>query len=994
MAEVTISALPAAPSLGDGDYFPIVNVTGTATTRKLTGSQLLAYVNAGLPFETAGTAATLVNAHLADLTAHLAANIVVDPSGFGGNLDNTVVDVQALANAVDLLTIIPQTPGVFSVNGDTGPDVVLTAAGLGAVDATTVGANNGVAPLDNLGLVPTTNLPDIVFSVNGLHGLVDLLASNVPIDNTAFTGNLVGVDDVQGAMAIFDTFVGGGGGGSYNPAAVAITGGTVAGLSALGMGTTTYSGGHITSGVMNPATAVVIEQAFTQTATNPIDKWVGSPLFVNFNATFNGPTTPDSYTSNFGPRGLIELEGTATYGTNQNVSHFSPLGFSHQLIVKNNAGGTRTLVPSWGFMSAQQFKADGATVTVSRPDFAYGGAAFVDTNLYGSINAGQMNLSGTYEITSFLSGPGLGGNAHAARRVGFKVLDSGTVPAGLAHAGFGAETENLYYGADIDLGALLGYDAIGSGSGAILDEQIGFYVKRLIGATRNVGMRCDTGIELWADTNTFAATGALSPLSVGGTHTFDYANPIMVGFAFGGTWAFNQDASGFGAIVAFNLNAVIKNTSTNSGTVFPTNNLIQAIPTYRADTQTITATNLHNFHSFPTFDRVTGGVLNVSSYVDYYAGMTFNAGVTMTNRYAMFVADPTGSGTQLANNWGIYIDTLAKGTSLNVGLINLNPSVLQGPVYGGIVNGTDLVFSSTAAATKGVIRFDNPSVEFITTNTTQTAPYAMALADATVTMNASSTNQARGFVWSPTVSYSQTGFVFGAAQAFVDRAIYKNTVGSGNINLGPLVAFAAVPTIQADTATITGDYTGFQSTPTTARLTSGGLTLATVYNVLAGLTVGANTTVTNRTGLLVQNPTNGGILTTNIGVDIAAQTATTLAIGFRNASTSVYTPQNVTVASAATFFVPTARVIAFTCPTGTTTITGTPSISPGQDGQVFTLINVDSADALVLRDNGTFAGSGLHLAATSITLGPRDSITLIYSTAGGGWLQISQTNVL
>lgn len=78
----------------------------------------------------------------------------------------------------------------------------------------------------------------------------------------------------------------------------------------------------------------------------------------------------------------------------------------------------------------------------------------------------------------------------------------------------------------------------------------------------------------------------------------------------------------------------------------------------------------------------------------------------------------------------------------------------------------------------------------------------------------------------------------------------------------------------------------------------------------------------------------------------------------------------------------------------TATLTSAPTIASGTDGQIIKILNVGSFN-IVLQDQGTLASSNLRLTATGVTLGPRDSIQLIYSNTVGDWVQIgSLVNVL
>ena len=75
------------------------------------------------------------------------------------------------------------------------------------------------------------------------------------------------------------------------------------------------------------------------------------------------------------------------------------------------------------------------------------------------------------------------------------------------------------------------------------------------------------------------------------------------------------------------------------------------------------------------------------------------------------------------------------------------------------------------------------------------------------------------------------------------------------------------------------------------------------------------------------------------------------------------------------------------------TLTSTPTIANGQDGQIITLINDDSADDIVIQDETSLGSSNLRLAgAANCTLGPRDAITLMYVSSLGDWIELSRSN--
>jgi hypothetical protein len=107
--------------------------------------------------------------------------------------------------------------------------------------------------------------------------------------------------------------------------------------------------------------------------------------------------------------------------------------------------------------------------------------------------------------------------------------------------------------------------------------------------------------------------------------------------------------------------------------------------------------------------------------------------------------------------------------------------------------------------------------------------------------------------------------------------------------------------------------------------------------------------------------------------------------------TSDFFTQNITSAvSTLTAYTPTLFLTA----DNNYTITGAPTINDGYEGQLLTIINVDTADTITLQDQGTLANSNLRLSAATIALGPRDSIVLRFSSTVGDWVQVGQVNVI
>jgi parallel beta-helix repeat protein len=72
---------------------------------------------------------------------------------------------------------------------------------------------------------------------------------------------------------------------------------------------------------------------------------------------------------------------------------------------------------------------------------------------------------------------------------------------------------------------------------------------------------------------------------------------------------------------------------------------------------------------------------------------------------------------------------------------------------------------------------------------------------------------------------------------------------------------------------------------------------------------------------------------------------------------------------------------------GSITLTSAPTIADGFNGQTVILTNVGAQD-VVIQDQGTLASSNLRLTAATVTITPRDSVTLVYNTTNNDWVQV------
>ena len=78
---------------------------------------------------------------------------------------------------------------------------------------------------------------------------------------------------------------------------------------------------------------------------------------------------------------------------------------------------------------------------------------------------------------------------------------------------------------------------------------------------------------------------------------------------------------------------------------------------------------------------------------------------------------------------------------------------------------------------------------------------------------------------------------------------------------------------------------------------------------------------------------------------------------------------------------------------GLLTMTSTPIIADGRDGDQVLLVNIGT-QSIALRDQGTLANSGLRLQAATRTLTTRQSLALLFSVVIGDWLELYYSAVI
>lgn len=132
----------------------------------------------------------------------------------------------------------------------------------------------------------------------------------------------------------------------------------------------------------------------------------------------------------------------------------------------------------------------------------------------------------------------------------------------------------------------------------------------------------------------------------------------------------------------------------------------------------------------------------------------------------------------------------------------------------------------------------------------------------------------------------------------------------------------------------------------------------------------------------------GHALNAAVELRIVAQTIKDLTAAINNEQNGLdIFSANQNIAAAGTAILANSRKVKVTNTTaGSLTLTATPTIAAGTDGQTLEVVNIGTQN-IVLQDRGTLVGSLLALTATAVTLAPRASIRFTYSSDASLWLE-------
>lgn len=78
---------------------------------------------------------------------------------------------------------------------------------------------------------------------------------------------------------------------------------------------------------------------------------------------------------------------------------------------------------------------------------------------------------------------------------------------------------------------------------------------------------------------------------------------------------------------------------------------------------------------------------------------------------------------------------------------------------------------------------------------------------------------------------------------------------------------------------------------------------------------------------------------------------------------------------------------------GAVTLTSTPNITAGNNGEIMSIIGTSDPNSVTLQDESVLTGSLLRLnGGINVTLGARDTIEFVYLTGENAWIELSRSN--
>lgn len=252
---------------------------------------------------------------------------------------------------------------------------------------------------------------------------------------------------------------------------------------------------------------------------------------------------------------------------------------------------------------------------------------------------------------------------------------------------------------------------------------------------------------------------------------------------------------------------------------------------------------------------------------------------------------------------------------------------------------------------------------------------------------------------SPTVTFLQSGLNFAGlgpfSMAFVTPTFVTGTTVGTTFTFGPTYGMNFQPTFKVDTQVgITGlsANISFKSSPTYAVNSTGTATSATAVGYLSAGSVASGQTVTAWTDYQITAIAGTGSVTQQIGLDIPVliRSGITTVIGIRNASPTVLVPSTAQVVAAAFTVTANATHVQLTSTGAVSGTTAAPTIAvpvTAANGQKLHIVNANTTTANTMTFTSG-ATEKLSLGAATRVVGAGGSLTLIYNSTFGRWVEV------
>lgn len=324
--------------------------------------------------------------------------------------------------------------------------------------------------------------------------------------------------------------------------------------------------------------------------------------------------------------------------------------------------------------------------------------------------------------------------------------------------------------------------------------------------------------------------------------------------------------------------------------------------------------------------------------------------------------------------------------------VSLSGGISGGDTLNGGSGASDtLTLGSTSHSTRGTITLRDRTLligEDKTFNAS-TGPSLLEVASARTVTLSSATNTANGVRavdFSPTVVWAGDATV-SASYLFANAGVWKSDTSSRTVLA--MQSFYANPTVRADTGTLAiTTVGGATSSATLDTVNSGTLAVTNFAGFSSSLAVSSGATVTNGYHFVVNDATNSGTITTQYGVYINALSGATTNVGLFNSSTTVYNPGASTITGGSSTVRTDRTGVRLNNTAGALiTLTSTPTIADGVQGQVIHMVNT-SANTVTFQDESVLAGSNLQLGAATRAVLQYGTLSVMFNSTTGYWHEI------